>query len=71
MSERDLLTKLKDIYRVSVCPDAFGKRDALPSEVQRVINQGYGDCQFPRDLDIYAPTTRDILVKGDERRTGE
>lgn len=66
--ERDLVSKLKDIYKVPVRPDVFGRRDALPSEVQQVIQVGHGDCVFRRDWDLYSPTELDIEDKGDGAR---
>lgn len=63
MTERTLLNKLKRIYgKQTVKPDLFGKRDALPSEVQRVLKVG-----FPESLDVYLPTEEDILIKDGER----
>lgn len=70
MSERPLLDSLRALYgQEPVKQDVWGRRDALPSEVQRVL-QG-GELGFEEQVNLYPPTMRDILVKEDERRTGE
>jgi hypothetical protein len=63
--EKDLLTRLRSIYKVPIKPDVFGRRDALPSEVQQVLNRGGGDCKFKRDWDLFLPTELDLEDKSD------
>ena len=55
---QELLKDLKRIYRAPVKEDLFGKRDALPSEVQRVV-----EPEWPNALESHLPTKIDILVK--------
>ena len=62
--ERDLLGKLKKIYKVPIKTDVFGRRDALPSEVKAVVNpttMEEGLAQFP-------PTEEVIREKDNEGR---
>ncbi|MFZ2360657.1 MAG: hypothetical protein WA040_15060 [Anaerolineae bacterium] len=45
-SQRDALARLQRIYgRSSIAPDIFGRRPALPSEIERLAKI----CQQPAD----------------------
>lgn len=59
MSERDLLGKLKSIYgKQPVTKDLFGRRPALPSEVEAVLKP-----TFEQQIDMHLPTAQDIKEK--------
>jgi hypothetical protein len=61
MKERTLLDKLKRVYQEPVKADLFGRRPALPSEVQAVLRP-----TFEQQIDVYLPTSEDIEKKGDD-----
>lgn len=64
MSERDLLGKLKSIYgKQPVTKDLFGRRPALPSEVEAVLKP-----TFEQQIDMHLPSREDIEIKGDGAR---
>ena len=63
--ERDLLTKLRDIEREPVKADVFGKRDALPSEIQAVLKPV---TDMEHGLRAYPPSQTDIERKDDRER---
>jgi hypothetical protein len=64
--ERSLLDKLKGVYKVPIKTDKFGRREALPSEIQSVI-----EPKFPQDLDSYLPTEGDIYLKVETKKYGK
>jgi hypothetical protein len=60
--ERDLLSELTRIYaQEPIKTDLFGRRDALPSEIEKVINPK----DFADLVDTHLPTERDVYLKGD------
>lgn len=63
MKERTLIQELRRTYRGGVERDKFGRRPALPTEINRVIQ-----ARFPEDLEGYLPCESDISVKVDARK---
>ena len=56
--ERDLLSKLRRTYKVPIKTDVFGRREALPSEIQAFLEPTMID-----GVDLYPPTQADLEIK--------